>query len=181
MADQKGFDLITGAAERILKQNLQLVFLGTGDPFYEGQLRELAGRYPGKVAAEIGFDESLAHQIEAGADMFLMPSRFEPCGLNQMYSLRYGTVPIVRNVGGLADSVENFESESESLQTATGFVFIDYSKELLAETIEKAVSYYRMPDVWKQIVRNGMSRDWSWNRSAQEYVSVYRKAMERRH
>ena len=180
MADQKGFDLITGAAERILAQDLQLVFLGTGDPFYEGQLRELAGRYPGKVAAEIGFDESLAHQIEAGADMFLMPSRFEPCGLNQMYSLRYGTVPIVRKVGGLADSVENFESESESLQSATGFVFVDYSKELLAETIEKAVSYYRMPDVWKQIVQNGMSRDWSWNRSAQEYVAVYRKAMERR-
>jgi starch synthase len=174
MADQKGFDLITGAAERILAQDLQLVFLGTGDPFYEGQLRELAGRYPGKVAAEIGFDESLAHQIEAGADMFLMPSRFEPCGLNQMYSL------IVRNVGGLADSVENFESESESLSVATGFVFVDYSKELLAETIEKAVAFYRMPDVWKQIVRNGMSRDWSWKRSAQEYVSVYRKAMERR-
>lgn len=112
--------------------------------------------------------------------MFLMPSRFEPCGLNQMYSLRYGTVPIVRKVGGLADSVENFESESESLQTATGFVFVEYSKELLAETIEKAVSLYRMPDIWKRIVRNGMSRDWSWNRSAQEYVAVYRKAMERR-
>lgn len=180
MADQKGFDLITGAAERILAQDLQLVFLGTGDPFYEGQLRELSGRYPGKVAAEIGFDESLAHQIEAGADMFLMPSRFEPCGLNQMYSLRYGTVPIVRKVGGLADSVENFESESESLQTATGFVFVDYSKELLAETIEKAVLLFRKPDIWNQIIRNGMSRDWSWNRSAQEYVSVYRKAMELR-
>lgn len=180
MADQKGFDLITGAAERILARDLQLVFLGTGDPFYEGQLRELAGRYPGKVAAEIGFDESLAHQIEAGADMFLMPSRFEPCGLNQMYSLRYGTVPIVRKVGGLADSVENFESEAESLQTATGFVFIDYSKELLAQTIETAVEVYRQPVIWSQIVRNGMSRDWSWHRSAQEYVAVYRRAIERR-
>lgn len=180
MADQKGFDLITGAAERILEQDLQLVFLGTGDPLYEAQLRDLAGRYPGKVAAEIGFDESLAHQIEAGADMFLMPSRFEPCGLNQMYSLRYGTVPIVRKVGGLADSVVNFESESESIQTATGFMFVDYSKDLLAETIEKAVALYRHPDIWKRIVRNGMSRDWSWSRSALEYVAVYRRALERR-
>ena len=180
MADQKGFDLITGAAERILSHELQMVFLGTGEPRYEAQLRDLAHRYPGKVAAEIGFDDSLAHQIEAGADMFLMPSRFEPCGLNQMYSLRYGTVPIVRKVGGLADSVENFESESESLQTATGFVFVDYSKELLAETIEKAIGIFRQPDIWRQIVRNGMSRDWSWTRSAQEYVAVYHKAMERR-
>ncbi len=180
MADQKGFDLIMGASERILSQDLQMVFLGTGDPHYETQMRDLAGRYPGKVAVEIGFDESLAHQIEAGADIFLMPSRFEPCGLNQMYSLRYGTVPIVRKVGGLADSVENFESESESIQTATGFVFVAYSKDLLAETIEKAVGLYRQPNVWEHIVRNGMSRDWSWTRSAQEYVAVYRKALERR-
>ncbi len=180
MADQKGFDLITGAAERILAQDLQLVFLGTGDPRYEGQLRDLAQRYPSKVAVEIGFDESLAHQIEAGADMFLMPSRFEPCGLNQMYSLRYGTVPVVRKVGGLADSVENFESESQSLQTATGFVFAAYSKELLAETIEKALGVYQQPHIWSQIVRNGMSRDWSWTRSAHQYVAVYRKAIERR-
>ena len=180
MADQKGFDLITGAAERILSQDLQMLFLGTGDAYYEGQLRDLARRYPGKVAVEIGFDDSLAHQIEAGSDIFLMPSRFEPCGLNQMYSLRYGTVPIVRKVGGLADSVENFASESESLQTATGFVFGDYSKELLAETIEKAISLYHQPHIWRQIVRNGMSRDWSWTRSAHEYVAVYRRAMERR-
>ena len=180
MADQKGFDLITEAASRILSHDLQLVFLGTGDPMYEGQLRDLASRYPGKVAAEIGFDESLAHQIEAGADMFLMPSRFEPCGLNQMYSLRYGTVPIVRKVGGLADSVVNFETEIESIQTATGFVFAEYSKDLLAETIEKAIALYRQPEIWKRIVDNGMSRDWSWSRSALEYVSVYRKAMERR-
>lgn len=142
------------------------MFLGTGDPRYEGQLRDLAQRYPSKVAVEIGFDESLAHQIEAGADMFLMPSRFEPCGLNQMYSLRYGTVPVVRKVGGLADSVENFESESQSLQTATGFVFAAYSKELLAETIEKALGVYQQPHIWSQIVRNGMSRDWSWTRSS---------------
>jgi starch synthase len=180
MVDQKGFDLVTGAAERILSQDLQLVFLGTGDPSYEDQLRQLAARYPGKVAAEIGFDESLAHQIEAGADIFLMPSRFEPCGLNQMYSLRYGTVPIVRKVGGLADSVVNFESVSESLDEATGFVFVDYSKDLLAETIEKAVALYRQPEIWTRLVRNGMSRDWSWSRSALEYVAVYRKALERR-
>ncbi len=182
MVDQKGFDLITGAADRIMSHDIQLVFLGTGDALYEGQLRELAGRYPGKVAVEVGFDDSLAHQIEAGSDIFLMPSRFEPCGLNQMYSLRYGTVPIVRNVGGLADSVENYEPDvdPDSIQTATGFVFTDYSKERLAETIEKAVSLYRQPKIWTQLVRNGMSRDWSWKRSALEYVAVYRKAMQKR-
>jgi len=182
MVDQKGFDLITGAADRILSQDLQMVFLGTGDALYEGQLRDLAGRYPGKVAVEVGFDDSLAHQIEAGADIFLMPSRFEPCGLNQMYSLRYGTVPIVRNIGGLANSVENYEPDvnPDSIQTATGFVFTDYSKDLLAETIERAVSLYRQPEIWRQLVRNGMSRDWSWKRSALEYVAVYRKAMQRR-
>ncbi|HQX49528.1 MAG TPA: glycogen synthase GlgA [Planctomycetaceae bacterium] len=182
MVDQKGFDLITGAADRILSQDLQMVFLGTGDALYERQLRDLAGRYPGRVAVEVGFDDSLAHQIEAGADIFLMPSRFEPCGLNQMYSLRYGTVPIVRNIGGLANSVENYEPDvnPDSIQTATGFVFTDYSKDLLAETIERAVSLYRQPRIWTQLVRNGMSRDWSWKRSALEYVAVYRKAMQRR-
>lgn len=182
MADQKGFDLITGAADRILAQDVQMVFLGTGDPSYEVQLKEMETRYPGKVGVEIGFDDSLAHQIEAGADAFLMPSRFEPCGLNQMYSLRYGTVPIVRNVGGLADSVENYapDESPKSIETATGFVFTDYSKDKLAETIERALSNYRQPDVWKQLVRNGMSRDFTWKRSALEYVEVYQRAMQKR-
>ncbi len=185
MVDQKGFDLVIGSAERLLNQDIQMVFLGTGEPHYEARLKELAAHQPSKVAALIGFDESLAHQIEAGADAFLMPSRFEPCGLNQMYSLRYGTVPIVRNVGGLADSVINFDSDArtvaeaaKSLESATGFVFSDYSIETFASTVERAIQTYSETAVWKRLVHNGMSGDWSWKHSAQKYVDVYRRAIE---
>jgi len=186
MADQKGFDLLMGSAERLLQQNIQMAFLGTGDPLYETQLRDLAKRYPDQVAVEIGFDESLAHQIEGGSDAFMMPSRFEPCGLNQMYSLQYGTVPIVRNVGGLADSVVNFESDAASpelietsLETGTGFVFSDYSREAFAGTVERAIHTYSQKPTWERLVQNGMAGDWSWARSAQLYVDVYRKAQTR--
>ncbi len=186
MADQKGFDLVMDSAERLLSQNIQMVFLGTGDPQYEAQLRELAAKHPSKVAVEIGFDESLAHQIEGGADAFLMPSRFEPCGLNQMYSLKYGTVPIVRKVGGLADSVTNFESDaksqlqiSKSLETATGFGFSDYSSNEFSRTVERAIQTYSHKPSWERLIRNGMSGDWSWGRSAQSYVDVYRKSQSR--
>lgn len=187
MADQKGFDLVMGSADRLLSQDIQMVFLGTGDPTCEAQLRNLAARYSTKVAVEIGFDESLAHQIEGGADAFLMPSRFEPCGLNQMYSLRYGTVPIVRKVGGLADSVINYASDvkspevaAKSLETATGFAFTDYNNEAFASTVERAIHCYSQKSVWQKLVQNGMTGDWSWTRSAQSYVDVYRAAQERR-
>ena len=187
MADQKGFDLVMGSAERLLEKDIQMVFLGTGDPSYEALIRELAARYPDKVAAEIGFDESLAHQIEAGSDAFLMPSRFEPCGLNQMYSLKYGTVPIVRNVGGLADSVVNFQSDStstgvvsKSLSTATGFSFSTYSVAAFSSVVERAISAYSEKPVWNRLVQNAMAGDWSWRCSAQKYVDVYRKAIIRR-
>jgi starch synthase len=178
MTGQKGFDLVTGAAERLLSQDIQMVFLGTGDPHHEHELWHLAQRYPQKVAVEIGFDDALAHQIEAGADAFLMPSRFEPCGLNQMYSLRYGTVPIVRRVGGLADSVVNFDSP-ESIQEATGFMFTDYHPAAFAGAVEKAIATWRQPAVWRQLVKNGMSRDFSWERSANDYVTVYHSAANR--
>lgn len=185
MVDQKGFDLVIGSTERLLSQEIQFVFLGTGDPQYESKVRELVAQYPSKVAAFIGFDDSLAHQIEAGADAFLMPSRFEPCGLNQMYSLRYGTVPIVRNVGGLADSVINFNSDTESLdlaahslETATGFVFSDYTCDSFATTVERAIRTFAEKAVWNRLVLNGMSGDWSWKHSARKFVDVYRKAIE---
>lgn len=181
MSDQKGFDLLKECADRILFQDIQMVFLGTGDPHYEDFLRQLAIRYPTKVAVEVGFDESLAHQIEGGCDAFLMPSRFEPCGLNQMYSLRYGTLPIVRKVGGLADSVVNVEPKTLKDKTATGFVFDDYSAPALASTIERSVELYRQPDVWKQVMKTGMSIDWSWTRSATTYVESYHQALQRRH
>ena len=181
MSDQKGFDIISAAADRVLSHDLQMVFLGTGDPHFENHLQNLSARYPEKVAVHVGFDESLAHQIEAGSDIFLMPSRFEPCGLNQMYSLRYGTVPVVRRVGGLADSVVDTTEETLKAGSATGFVFDDYSGDALAETIDRAVEHFSQQEVWKQIVKAGMSADWSWSRSAAHYCDVYRKAKERRH
>ena len=179
MADQKGFDLVAGAAERLLSKDIQMVFLGTGDPVYEDRFRQLALAYPGRVAVQIGFDESLAHQIEAGADAFLMPSRFEPCGLNQMYSLRYGTVPIVRKAGGLADSVIPFDGKPETLNTATGFMFSTYSVEAFAGTVELALTTFQQPSTWKKIVQNGMAKDWSWGRSAQQYLTTYRQATQK--
>jgi starch synthase len=187
MADQKGFDLVMGSADRLLSQDIQMVFLGTGDPHYEGQIRDLAARYPNKVAVQIGFDDSLAHQIEAGSDAFLMPSQFEPCGLNQMYSLKYGAVPVVRKVGGLADSVVNFESDAatpeaiaRSLQVGTGFVFADYTRDAFTSTAERAIQTYAQKPVWQKLMQNGMAGDWSWTRSAQLYVDTYRNAMNRR-
>ncbi|MCA9063759.1 MAG: glycogen synthase GlgA [Planctomycetaceae bacterium] len=179
MTDQKGFDLITGSAERLLSNDIQLAFLGTGDPHYETLLRSMAQRWPDRVSVHVGFDESLAHQIEAGSDAFLMPSRFEPCGLNQMYSLRYGTTPIVRRVGGLADSVVNLDDKPESTRIATGFVFDDYNREAFSRCVERAISCYSDQSAWKQLIHNGMSRDWSWDRSAQEYVHVYQNAISR--
>lgn len=181
MSDQKGFDLLAACASRLLAQDIQLVFLGTGEPRYESYLKHLASHYPSKVAILVGFDESLAHQIEAGSDAFLMPSRFEPCGLNQMYSLRYGTLPIVRKVGGLADSVVDTNVETLENSKATGFVFDEYDSTALAETIERAIDLYRQPDDWRGVMKNGMSLDWSWENSAGNYIDVYRRALERRH
>ncbi len=177
MTDQKGFDLVRESAERLLSHNIQIAFLGTGDPQYEQELKLLAEKYPESVAVEIGFDDGLAHQIEAGADAFLMPSRFEPCGLNQMYSLRYGTVPIVRKIGGLADSVIDYDTP-DSINVATGFVFSAYKADAFATTVEKAITTFRQPRVWRQLIRNGMAKDWSWSRSAAEYEEVYRRAQQ---
>ena len=180
MSDQKGFDLLKDCMERLLRQDIQFVFLGTGDPGYEQFLRLLAEQNRGKVGTLIGFDDSLAHQIEAGSDAFLMPSRFEPCGLNQMYSLRYGTLPVVRRVGGLADSVVDLTPETHDDKTATGFVFDDYVSHCLADCIERAVQTWQDQSTWKQMVRTGMLIDWSWRKSGQRYLQVYHRARERR-
>jgi len=180
-SDQKGFDILADCAHRLLQRNVQFCFLGTGDPRLEGYLSELAEQFQSQVATIVGFDESLAHQIEAGSDAFLMPSRFEPCGLNQMYSLMYGTLPIVRKVGGLADSVTDSNPETLQAGTATGFVFNNYSSADLADTVERAIDLFGQPDVWKQVMTTGMSQDWSWTNSARHYVETYQKAKERRH
>jgi starch synthase len=180
MTEQKGFDLIAQTAGELLEHDLQMCFLGTGEPFYEDFLTDLAKRYPQKVAVRIGFDEGFAHQIEAGADAYLMPSRFEPCGLNQMYSLIYGTVPVVRTVGGLADSVVDCTPETLRTKAATGFRFDEYTGEAFAAAVRRALDAHRKPETWKQLIANGMRQDWSWARSAEEYAKVYEQAQTRR-
>jgi len=174
LVDQKGFDLIAGIADELAGLDASFVLLGTGERRYEDLWLALAARHPDRVAAKIGFDEPLAHLIEAGADVFLMPSRFEPCGLNQMYSLRYGTVPLVRAVGGLVDTVRNYNPRTGE---GTGFSFDDYSAQALLNTLMWALGIYRDRGVWERIQLAGMQQDFSWDASARQYVKVYARAM----
>jgi starch synthase len=183
LVSQKGADLILSAAPSFLaKERAQLAVLGSGDPQLEAGLRALAGSHPGRCGVHIGYDEELAHLIEAGADVFLMPSRFEPCGLNQMYSLRYGTPPIARRTGGLADTIIDTDAESLRAGTATGFLFDEASSEALAEAIEWALVLFRDPPMWETLQQRGMAIDFSWERSARSYLELYREAVaEREH
>lgn len=180
VTSQKGFDIVGQCAEQLMSLDLQLVFVGNGDAGYERMLKDLADRHADKVGVLIGFDEPLSHQVEAGADIYLMPSLFEPCGLNQMYSLIYGAVPIVRAVGGLADSVVDANAENLAQGTANGFSFVDYRGEELFRQVQRAVETYQDRKIWDQLVRTGMSRDWSWQRSAAAYLEVYRQAARKR-
>ncbi|MBI4165678.1 MAG: glycogen synthase GlgA [Acidobacteria bacterium] len=170
-AAQKGFDLIAGIAEQLMAMDLYIVALGTGEPQFEELFRTMAAKYPDKFLVRVGFDVALSHQIEAGSDMFLMPSRYEPCGLNQIYSLKYGTVPVVRATGGLDDTIEPFGGK-----TGTGFKFSDYTPEALLGAIEQAVACYRQPKAWRQVMINGMKKDFSWSNSAKQYIKVYQAA-----
>jgi starch synthase len=180
MTDQKGFDLLAACGEDLLRNDLQLCFLGTGEARYEKHVRDLAVRHRDRVAATIGFNEELAHRIEAGADAFLMPSQYEPCGLNQMYSELYGTVPIVRRVGGLADTVVDATSENIAAGTATGFCFERHHPAELAATVARAARMFGDKQSWKKVAIAGMRQDWSWNCSARQYVEVYERALARR-
>jgi starch synthase len=180
LTDQKGLDLVAQAADRLLSRDVQLCVLGSGEAKYEGWFTELAKKQPEKVAVRVGFDDGLAHRIEAGADLFLMPSRFEPCGLNQMYSLIYGTVPIVRAVGGLADSVVDANPQNLAHGTATGFSFSEYSAEAMMQAIERALALFADKLEWTRLVRAGMNQDWSWRNSALQYVQVYKQAVAKR-
>ncbi|MBN2025015.1 MAG: glycogen synthase GlgA [Pirellulales bacterium] len=181
LCDQKGVDLIAKVMQTWAPdQEMQWGVLGTGDAAYHAQLTDLAKRFPRRVAVRLEFDAELAHRIEAGADMFLMPSRFEPCGLNQFYSLAYGTVPVVRATGGLADTVIDATEESIREKTATGFSFTEYSDLALAETLRRALDAYRRKDLWHQLIQTGMKQDWSWSRSAAEYARLYGKTVARR-
>jgi starch synthase len=171
LTDQKGFDLIAAAADELMSLDARWVMLGNGEPRYEGLWRSLAARHPSRVSAATRFDERLAHHIEAGSDMFLMPSRFEPCGLNQMYSLRYGTVPIVRATGGLNDTVEDVDV---SPSRGTGFKFRDYTPQAMVQAVSRALTAFKDVPAWKAIQQRGMRQDHSWDASAAEYVKVYK-------
>lgn len=174
---QKGSDVVIEAAPRLVKLGAQIMVLGNGDAALEKAWRNLAAAYPGRIAVHIGYDEALSHRIEAGSDMFLMPSRFEPCGLNQMYSLRYGTPPIVHKVGGLADTVVHASLDNLSQGIATGFVIDTLDVDSLIESIRRAFVLYKHKLVWRQLVRTGMALDFSWRNSAQEYLGVYQAAI----
>jgi starch synthase len=179
LTHQKGLDLLLEIAPLLIELPVQLVILGSGEAFMQESARDLALRYPGKVAVMIGFDEALSHQIEAGADMFVMPSRFEPCGLNQFYSQRYGTPPIVHNTGGLADSVVDCTAETLNDGTASGFVFSGMTADNLYAAIVRAVGLYQDQRKWRVLRRNCMSKDFSWETSARAYRKVYLKVLGR--
>jgi len=174
LVEQKGVDLLCAAAERLVGLDLQLAILGTGDPRHEDMLTRLAAAHPKKVAVQLGFDEAVAHLIEGGADAFLMPSKFEPCGLNQIYSLRYGTVPIVRRTGGLADTIVDATPANARKGAATGFVFGDYAPEALAGAVERALKAWRDKTAWGRLVQNAMKQDFSWGPSAKRYLEVFK-------
>lgn len=176
-ADQKGFDLIARIVRELLHEDVVIAVLGTGDRRYEELFRALAADFRGKVGAVIAYSDRLAHLVEAGSDIFLMPSRYEPCGLNQIYSLRYGTVPVVRATGGLDDTIESFDLEHG---TGTGFKFWEYSGGALLHAIRQALHQYSNEGVWKRIQLNGMAKDFSWNTSAAEYAKLYTAAQAAR-
>ena len=173
LTPQKGLDMLLDIGKTLIQQGNQLAILGSGDAALEAGFKQLAEQYPLRVGVVIGYNEALSHQIMAGADMFIMPSRFEPCGLNQMYGLRYGTPPVVTHTGGLADSVHDSNSISLTDGSATGFVMKAPEPHELLATIQRAVAYYQQPDTWHKIQLHGMHQDLSWGKSAQEYVRVY--------
>ena len=181
LAEQKGFELVLESLKKIVKLGCQIVILGTGEPRYHKLLTEAAEEFPENVSINLGFSNELAHKIEAGSDMFLMPSRYEPCGLNQMYSLRYGTVPIVSSTGGLKDTVDNVTPARLKSGKATGFVMKSFTGNSLFNTVKKAVKMYRdTPSEWKNLVIAGMKKDISWNSQAKVYQKLYDTLVEKR-
>jgi starch synthase len=173
MAGQKGFDLIASAADQLMELRAKWIILGNGEEKYEILFRYLAAFYPGKVSVYIGFNTELSHLIEAGADIFLMPSQYEPCGLNQIYSLKYGTVPVVRKTGGLADTVIDGDD-------GNGFTFVEYSGKAMYEALQRAIDAFSNKPLWRKIQQNGMKAVFSWENSAKEYLNLYKKALDKR-
>jgi starch synthase len=175
LADQKGFDLLAQALPQLMARNLPLVILGTGEEKYHRWLAAEAPKYKGKLGVRIAFDNALAHLIEAGADMFLMPSRYEPCGLNQMYSMKYGTIPVVRATGGLADTVTPV---GHPKVPGTGFLFTDYTPEAFLKAIFTAVTAFKDQELWRKIMQNAMAQDFSWQVSARAYLDLYQRLVQ---
>ncbi len=169
LVDQKGFDLIQKALPKLMQEDIQMIILGQGEEKYQKFLKAAEKKYKNKLAVEIGFDENLAHQIEAASDMYLMPSKFEPCGLNQMYSLKYGTVPIVRNTGGLSDTIIDYRKPK-----GNGFLFDKYDSDEMVKAVKAALKLFKDRDKWNKLVRQGMSLDFSWKVSAQKYMKLYK-------
>jgi starch synthase len=176
LSGQKGIELIIKAMEDILAAGAAFVVLGSGDPEYENYFLQMQKRYPHQIGVHIGFDETLAHKILAGSDLLLMPSQYEPCGLTQMYSLRYGTVPVVRSVGGLQDSIKEFNGKTLK---GTGFKFKKFTVDPFLLTVKKALSLYQNKKHWRRLMLNGMEADHSWDRAARKYSQVYMRALKR--
>ena len=175
LADQKGFDILAEASDQLMELDLQFVLLGTGEERYHKIFADVAGKYQGQAAVFLEFDGALARRIYAGSDAFLMPSRFEPCGLGQLIAMRYGSVPIVRSTGGLADTVQDYDPATGQ---GNGFAFTDYSEEALLAAVKRAVETYRHKDTWRTLMERGMRADFSWGVSARKYVELYHKALE---
>lgn len=179
LALQKGLDLIEKVVREVLRQGAQMVVLGDGDKVYRDMLLKLEKDFPRQVGVHSAQSEQIAHQIEAGADMFLMPSRYEPCGLNQLYSLKYGTIPVVHATGGLTDTVVDATPQNVALGRATGFTFVPFTPSAFAEALNRCLLMYRdEPARWKQLQQTGMAQDWTWDHSAQEYKRLYRQALD---
>jgi starch synthase len=176
LTDQKGFDLIEEIADDLFKRDITLVQLGTGDEKYKKLFEKLEKKFPDRFKAHFTFDERLAHLIEAGADIFLMPSRFEPCGLNQLYSLKYGTIPVAHKTGGLADTIINYDGNGNKRQ-ATGFLFDEYSGKAFLKAIEGALDLYNKTRSWRAMMKRGMKKDFSWKQSAKKYLELYERAL----
>jgi starch synthase len=177
LAAQKGFDILAEAVDKLVELGFLMVLLGTGDEIYEKQFAEIRKKHKGRFGVKIAFDNALAHKIEAGADMFLMPSRYEPCGLNQMYSLKYGTIPVVRATGGLDDTIKEFDNKTKK---GNGFKFAEYSSQALIKEMQRALEVYSRQERWLKLVKNGMREDFSWERSARTYEKIYHEALARR-
>lgn len=176
-ATQKGIDIVSRIAAELAERDVAITVLGSGEPIYENFFRDWAFRHPANVAVRVGYDDALSHKIEAGADIFLMPSRYEPSGLNQMYSLKYGTVPVVRATGGLDDTIDEWDPGKG---TGTGFKFYGHDPHDLLAEIDRALAAFRDKEGWTKLMRNGMARNYSWDEPTREYVAVYEEAAQRR-